>query len=307
MCRYFWFFNWIAYSFIIVGYHFSVESLGSIRSNSLRWPTSSKLPVHITSTFGESRFDHFHNGLDISGVNVKIYPVSSGSVVWTQRIHRRLNEVPIGGGNSIIIQHDQGFLSGYMHLNKINMISNQEYVVQTDQVIGYSGDTGHSGGAHLHFFFYILQEEQFINPLLHYDRGILNDTLPPRLLYYRSLNRNRLRSNNHKADEDQKNTTVNSALCAKIIDQGTRLYERWGIYSLRIFIDNQQEPAKDIYFDYIQLNQNRWLLNKKYSFEQIYCNDLYLLTEEVLTNQSVSWYAKGYTGPYTKKDVDKVY
>jgi len=55
-------------------------------------------------------------------------------------------------GNSIVIQHSNGYHTLYAHLrepNPFNVALSQQ--VKAGDVIGWSGNTGQSGGAHLHF------------------------------------------------------------------------------------------------------------------------------------------------------------
>lgn len=63
----------------------------------LNWPVRSSKELQISSTFGESRFDHFHNGLDIPGENLKVYPVKEGEICWHHTAFTYPNELPFGG------------------------------------------------------------------------------------------------------------------------------------------------------------------------------------------------------------------
>ena len=50
----------------------------------LNWPVSDKIKNGISSTFGESRNDHFHGGIDIPGENLPVLPVYKGVAIrWT--------------------------------------------------------------------------------------------------------------------------------------------------------------------------------------------------------------------------------
>ena len=49
------------------------------KSSGLKIPIS---PVEVTSVFGESRIDHFHNGIDFSGKKRPLFPVASGRVLY---------------------------------------------------------------------------------------------------------------------------------------------------------------------------------------------------------------------------------
>jgi murein DD-endopeptidase MepM/ murein hydrolase activator NlpD len=51
-------------------------------------------------------------------------------------------------GNTIVLDHGFGLESFYMHLSEIDV--KQGEMVQRDQVIGASGETGYAEGPHLH-------------------------------------------------------------------------------------------------------------------------------------------------------------
>jgi len=54
-------------------------------------------------------------------------------------------------GNNIVIQHNDGFRSGYWHLQKDGALVNVGDTVKQGQVIGFSGKTGYASMPHLHF------------------------------------------------------------------------------------------------------------------------------------------------------------
>ena len=69
---------------------------------------------------------------------------------------------PISGGygNMIAIDHQNGYLTLYAHLNGFNVACGQS--VSQGTVIGFCGSTGNSTGAHLHFE--VRQNGGFVNP-----------------------------------------------------------------------------------------------------------------------------------------------
>ncbi len=109
------------------------------------WPVA---PRYITQYFTS-----YHNGIDIGGYS-PIYATDGGKVVasgWN----------PWGLGNHIRINHGNGYSSTYGHLSRIDVSIGQ--LVARGEVIGMTGNTGHSFGTHLHFT--IQHGARAINPL----------------------------------------------------------------------------------------------------------------------------------------------
>lgn len=100
-------------------------------------------------------YHYFHPGIDYDGViGEPVYPIMDGFV-------ERVERSPYAYGNSIVVNHRNGYVSRYAHLSKINVFINQEIDVFT--VIGDVGSTGRSTGAHLHIE--VLENGRNINPL----------------------------------------------------------------------------------------------------------------------------------------------
>ncbi|HEY8530116.1 MAG TPA: M23 family metallopeptidase [Paenibacillaceae bacterium] len=93
----------------------------------------------ITSNYGQ-RWGRLHKGIDIVG-NRNIMAADSGVVEFAGKKN--------GLGNTIIIDHKNGFKTVYGHLSKISVKKGQ--AVEKGQVIGIMGSTGNSTGVHLHF------------------------------------------------------------------------------------------------------------------------------------------------------------
>jgi murein DD-endopeptidase MepM/ murein hydrolase activator NlpD len=108
------------------------------------WPTSSHI---ITSRFGIRRDPFnaapaFHSGLDIAGrLNDPVYATADGKVAETgsDALH----------GNYVVIRHESGLDTRYMHLNRILVKAGQQVVQGTR--IGTLGSTGRSTGPHVHY------------------------------------------------------------------------------------------------------------------------------------------------------------
>jgi hypothetical protein len=126
---------------------------------SFRWPVGSGT---ITSTFCESRWDHFHDGIDITSFDGKVYPVEPGTLLyyWDKTLFP-LDNYP-GGGNYKILAHRNGLYSVYMHLEN-GMSSKKIYIAE--DTVGIMGDTGHSGAKHVHFSIGNAAASTSMNPL----------------------------------------------------------------------------------------------------------------------------------------------
>lgn len=109
------------------------------------------LPGHTWDTYPG------HNGIDISFANCygePVYAAAAGTVRYTQDGWTPSHGV--GGmwsfGNSVFIEHGDGWISAYGHLSAL-AVSSGETVTQ-GQLIGYIGSTGNSTGPHLHLALY---------------------------------------------------------------------------------------------------------------------------------------------------------
>lgn len=127
---------------------------------SFNWPL--KKPS-ITSTFGESRWDHFHDGIDLVSYNTKVYPVESGRLIfqWNRNLFP-VENYP-GAGNYKVLKHDGEIYSIYMHLDDILVPGT---MVTPGLPIGLFDHSGHSLSSHLHFTIIEMRNECSINPLL---------------------------------------------------------------------------------------------------------------------------------------------
>lgn len=115
----------------------STHYTGDPSASGLIWPVSGP----VTSPFGE-RWGRMHDGIDI-GVpeGTPIHAAAAGRVIycgWEE-----------GYGNFTVIDHGGGIATAYAHQSQIAVSCGQD--VAQGQVIGYSGNTGHSTGPHLHF------------------------------------------------------------------------------------------------------------------------------------------------------------
>lgn len=144
-------------------------------------------PLHgvlsVSGSFGELRANHFHSGIDFRTGGREGLPVLAAADGYVSRI--RLG--PYGFGKAIYLAHPNGYTTVYGHLRDLNgpihryAIKKQyathsfeqelylkpgEVKVKKGDTIAWSGNTGGSGGPHLHFEIRRSSNDQIINPLL---------------------------------------------------------------------------------------------------------------------------------------------
>lgn len=111
----------------------------------------------VTTPYGVRRYyngvfakDYFHRGLDYAGA--KGSPVVAAQRGRVALVGRESQGFLIHG-NTVGIDHGQGVLTIYLHLDQIRVQEGQ--MVEAGQVIGTVGNTGASTGPHLHWGLYV--------------------------------------------------------------------------------------------------------------------------------------------------------
>lgn len=147
-----------------------------------QYPSPLDIPVYLSATFAELRNNSFHAGVDIKTQGVegkKVYAVADGYI-------SRIGVSPYGYGNVLYITHNDGYTSVYAHLQRFNnaiakyvkdyqyrnksfsasiYLSRETFPIKKGDFIGYTGNTGGSGGPHLHFEIRHTKSEKPVNPL----------------------------------------------------------------------------------------------------------------------------------------------
>ena len=158
--------KYAGYTFVLMSLVILFTGVVSPQSNRFFWPiikgTSPKL-AGISSTFGESRTDHFHAGIDIAGIDMPVKPMAGGKLLYYRFQSMNPYQPMAATGNQVWIDHGEGWWSGYYHLSEFRM--NQRYT-EKDRIIATSGNTGRSGGPHLHFILTKDYGTVFVNPMI---------------------------------------------------------------------------------------------------------------------------------------------
>ncbi len=113
-----------------------------------------------------SKFDRkrMHPVLHTTRAHLGIdYAAPTGTPVWAAAHGTISHRAPAGGaGNLVMIRHDGGIETAYMHLSKFAGDQKVGQRVAAKTVIGYVGTTGLSSGPHLHFG--VKQNGVYIDP-----------------------------------------------------------------------------------------------------------------------------------------------
>ncbi len=149
---------------------------------------------YLSGSMGELRANHFHAGIDIKTGGVEGLPIYAAADGYVSRI-----KISTGGyGNAIYIQHPNSTTTVYAHLLSYNdeiatyirkhQYENQSFEIELfpeideikikrAQQIGLSGNSGSSGGPHLHFE--IRDKNQDVLNPLHFGFSEIKDKIPP--------------------------------------------------------------------------------------------------------------------------------
>jgi hypothetical protein len=183
---------------------FIQAQLPSYPKNYFRNPLG--IPMDLSANFGELRPNHWHMGLDIRTNQKENLPVYAAADGYIAHIGIR----PQSFGRFIVINHPNGLSTLYAHLNDFypeleEYVTAQQYQkeswaieldfeknqfpVYKSRLIAYSGNTGGSQGAHLHFEIFDTKTTKRFNPLLF---GFsLADNVPPTLVKLAMYDRSR--------------------------------------------------------------------------------------------------------------------
>lgn len=146
---------------IIVKGNKYIPDVGS--TTSWGWPTDSGWTLssgYVWRTNPVTGKRELHGGLDISGTGYgsKIYATNNGRVKEASYHYSY--------GNHVIIDHNNGYLTLYAHMSRINVKVGQ--VVARGDVIGYVGMTGTATGPHVHYEIWKGCDYCRINPMSMY-------------------------------------------------------------------------------------------------------------------------------------------
>ena len=167
----------------------------SSTSQNFKFPMDLR-PVYLSANFGELRPNHFHSGVDMKTDKVEGKIVRAIDTGYVSRIQISA----WGYGHVLYVTHPSGYTSVYAHLKafqpfidsvvkayqyekKVNQfdipIEAGKLPVSQGQQIALSGNTGGSGGPHLHFEVRKTENQHALNPMHFYD---FKDNVAPKIM-----------------------------------------------------------------------------------------------------------------------------
>jgi murein DD-endopeptidase MepM/ murein hydrolase activator NlpD len=225
------------------------------------------IPINLSGTFGELRPNHFHSGLDIRTNNVEglpVYAAADGIIV-------RIKVSAFGYGKALYIAHPNGYTTVYGHLQKFSdkieeYVKEQQYKqksyevelypstlkVTQSEIIALSGNSGGSGGPHLHFEFRDTATERIINPMAFGMSKLIKDEMKPviaSLMVYPENDSTSVNKSKNPVSLSLQKQVDGSFLASKVVTNGkigfalnsydlsTNNYNKNGIYKVESYLN----------------------------------------------------------------------
>ena len=155
-------------SFVFNGFtSFSQDTSDTLHSSVTGLIAPLDIPLVLSGNFGEFRGNHFHTGLDFKTQGREGFPVLAVADGFVTRV----KVSPWGYGKALYLKHENGSTSVYAHLSRYSdpiekwlvkrQYSSRSFGIDACPVssisftqgdtLGWSGNSGSSGGPHLHF------------------------------------------------------------------------------------------------------------------------------------------------------------
>ncbi len=275
-----------------------------INSQKILFPINPGKQNYLSGNLGELRGDHFHMGLDIrtgGKINLPVYAVESGYV-------ERVRVSGTGYGKALYLKHENGLKSVYAHLNSfvenintyvldqqykkqsfiVNLYPSKKFYFNKGDIIGYSGNSGSSGGPHLHFELRD-NSDKAINPLNFKFKEIEDDVNPLfNSISFKTLNNNSRVNDkfgifNYKTEKENNihiNLKGEVGISVQSFDKLSNASNKVGIYNYILIINDSILVNNKIdTLSYSETNDVSWFVDQNlfnslnYQFVKLYQDD----------------------------------
>ena len=278
-----------------------------------------RIPLALSANFGELRIDHFHSGIDIKtqGVTGKEVVAAADGYIY------RIGISPSGFGNALYLRHPSGYSTVYGHLQKFSpeidaYVKSQQYErksftitlfppkekfrVKQGDLIAFSGNSGGSGGPHLHFEVRKADSEVPLNPLL-FNFGPADNIKPviEKLFIYPAISTSTINNlhnikkisvassngNYYIPSGDEISISGPAGFGIKAYDQLNDNPNKCGIYSIELRIDSLLKFS--YIMDEFSFDESRYI-NSHIDYETYIRENSFIERAFVLPNDKLSVY-----------------
>ncbi|MDH6354399.1 hypothetical protein M2132_000727 [Dysgonomonas sp. PH5-45] len=295
------------------------------------------IPLLLSANCGELRNNHFHTGVDFKTqgvVNKPIYAVADGYV-------SRINVSPSGYGLALYIDHPStGHTSVYGHLNSFapeiaQYIKAEQYKresfrvdlylkanpikVKKGDIVAYSGNTGSSGGPHLHFEIRDSKTEKILDPLQYY-KHLIKDVASPEIrgiavfpVEGKGCVNNSVRQLKQSVGKTKKGEHLPLKMPIEAwgtIGFGVKAYDRmsgtsniYGVQAVKLFVDGKEVFCSEL--QSFSFDQNR-MLNSFVDFESWRRGKEFYMKSFVEPGNKLPFYRSG-SGGYVSINEEREY
>lgn len=290
-----------------------------------------QIPLYLSGNYGEIRSNHFHGGIDIKTQGVEGIPIYAAADGYVSRI----KVSPYGYGKALYITHPNGYTTVYGHLQKYaekieTVVKKYQYqkesfgvelfpmaselIFKKGDLIAYSGNTGGSGGPHLHFEIRDSRSETPLNVLLFgFDIKDNTDPIIQSIVVYPLDDTSTVNGKHDKVRYIAKASNgsysllgANISAYGKIgfgietIDRMDGVGNRLGAFEIKLF-----EGGKQIYghqIDGIPFNKSRYI-NAHIDYEEKYRSGKRIQRSFILDNNQLPIYTTAKeSGPVVFRD-----
>jgi len=173
---------------------FITSLLSTVEAQRLASPLD--LPLQLSGAFGDLRANHFHAGIDFRTQGTEGHALRAVRDGYVSRV----SVAPWGYGNAVYVTHpDDSLITVYGHIQRFNskiaaIVKDRQYKkesfavdisfgtdeipVKQGDIIAFSGNTGSSGGPHLHFETRDMRNGDYTDPLVYFQSRIKDARKP---------------------------------------------------------------------------------------------------------------------------------